>query len=64
MYRQLLCPLSQGGTDGLIVSNTTVSRPSTLKGGLKLERGGLSGEPLKDLATETIRDMYSLTGGW
>ncbi len=49
--------------DGLIVSNTTVSRPSTLVNSHRVERGGLSGEPLRELATQTISDMYSLTQG-
>lgn len=48
--------------DGLIISNTTLQRP-TLRDGNKQESGGLSGAPLKDLATETVRDMYQLTNG-
>lgn len=54
----------QGGVDGLIVSNTTVSRPASLKNHThSQEKGGLSGLPLRDMATETISDMYLLTGG-
>eukprot|EP00752_Nemacystus_decipiens_P001319 g1309.t1 len=49
--------------DGLIVSNTTISRPSHLRSDSKGEAGGLSGRPLTKLATETIRDMYRLTKG-
>jgi dihydroorotate dehydrogenase len=49
--------------DGLIVSNTTISRPDTLRSANKDELGGLSGEPLKNIATNTIRDMYRLTKG-
>ncbi|CAM9323689.1 unnamed protein product [Ascophyllum nodosum] len=49
--------------DGLVVSNTTVSRPSGLRSPHKKEGGGLSGSPLKSLATDTIRDMYRLTHG-
>ena len=49
--------------DGLIVSNTTVSRPSTLQSFRKSETGGLSGAPLKSLATDTVKDMYRLTNG-
>ncbi|PIK39266.1 hypothetical protein BSL78_23889 [Apostichopus japonicus] len=49
--------------DGLIISNTTVSRPSSLKSPEKKETGGLSGQPLKELSTQTIRDMYLLTKG-
>ncbi|XP_064118696.1 dihydroorotate dehydrogenase (quinone), mitochondrial-like isoform X2 [Macrobrachium nipponense] len=48
---------------GLIISNTTVTRPSTLQCEEKKEVGGLSGEPLKSLATNTIRDIYHLTDG-
>ncbi|XP_068595954.1 dihydroorotate dehydrogenase (quinone), mitochondrial [Brachionichthys hirsutus] len=51
------------GVDGLMVSNTTVSRPETLQDPNKVELGGLSGRPLKDLATDTVREMYSLTKG-
>ncbi|XP_068173168.1 dihydroorotate dehydrogenase (quinone), mitochondrial isoform X2 [Antennarius striatus] len=51
------------GVDGLMVSNTTVSRPETLQDPNKCEVGGLSGQPLKDLSTNTVREMYSLTKG-
>ncbi|XP_029310236.1 dihydroorotate dehydrogenase (quinone), mitochondrial isoform X1 [Cottoperca gobio] len=49
--------------DGLMVSNTTVSRPETLQDSHKSEVGGLSGQPLKDLSTSTVREMYNLTKG-
>lgn len=58
-----LISYSQARVDGLIISNTTVSRPSTLKSAKKEEAGGLSGQPLKDLSTKTIKDMYKLTQG-
>lgn len=48
--------------DGIIVSNTTTSRPDGL-GDLKDETGGLSGDPLKKMSTDLIRDMYKLTNG-
>lgn len=51
------------GIDGLIVSNTTISRPEDLKSNLKSEAGGLSGKPLRALSTKCVREMYSLTGG-
>lgn len=51
------------GIDGLIVTNTTVSRPASLQGALRSETGGLSGRPLRDLSTQTIREMYALTQG-
>ncbi|WP_291181027.1 quinone-dependent dihydroorotate dehydrogenase [Erythrobacter sp.] len=46
----------------LIVSNTTVSRPA-LKSGHAGETGGLSGEPLRDLAQQRLRDFRAATGG-
>ncbi|XP_073440640.1 dihydroorotate dehydrogenase (quinone), mitochondrial isoform X1 [Dendrobates tinctorius] len=51
------------GIEGLIVTNTTVSRPSTLKDPCSIEAGGLSGAPLRDLSTQTIKEMYALTSG-
>ena len=51
------------GIDGLIVSNTTVTRSSDLISSNKVEVGGLSGQPLKALSTQTIKDMYKLTAG-
>jgi dihydroorotate dehydrogenase len=47
--------------DALIISNTTVSRPSlhSAKAG---EAGGLSGAPLKALALERLRDFRKATG--
>lgn len=50
------------GIDGLVVSNTTVSRPASLQSRHAHEAGGLSGLPLRDLATQTIHDLYRLTG--
>ncbi|XP_033122811.1 dihydroorotate dehydrogenase (quinone), mitochondrial-like [Anneissia japonica] len=49
--------------DGLIVSNTTITRPSHLKSTLKNEAGGLSGKPVRELSTDAIREMYKLTDG-
>ncbi|XP_076142914.1 dihydroorotate dehydrogenase (quinone), mitochondrial isoform X1 [Alosa pseudoharengus] len=49
--------------DGIIVSNTTVSRPESLRDSSSKEAGGLSGQPLKTMATEVVRDMYRMTEG-
>jgi dihydroorotate dehydrogenase len=51
-----------GKLDGLIVSNTTISRPP-LHSKHRGEAGGLSGAPLKALALERLRDFRSATGG-
>jgi dihydroorotate dehydrogenase len=43
--------------DGLIVSNTTISRPETLRSPMRGETGGLSGAPLMPLSTEVLRQV-------
>jgi dihydroorotate dehydrogenase len=48
--------------DGLIVANTTVSRPP-LRSRHASEAGGLSGAPLKPLALEALRQFRSASGG-
>ncbi len=49
--------------DGLIISNTTVSRPKGLKSLKKTESGGLSGQPLFDPSTRLLAKAYRLSGG-
>ena len=49
--------------DGLIISNSTVERLSTLKSALKNEIGGLSGKPLFLQSTLMLKKMYTLTKG-
>jgi dihydroorotate dehydrogenase len=44
--------------DGLIVSNTTVSRPDSLTSAATGETGGLSGRPLMDLSTRMLRRFH------
>jgi dihydroorotate dehydrogenase len=53
----------ESGIDGLIVGNTTVSRPSDIPEALAKEAGGLSGKPLFELSTQVLATMYKLTGG-
>jgi dihydroorotate dehydrogenase len=48
--------------DALIVSNTTISRPA-LRSPHAGESGGLSGEPLRDLALQRLRDFRKASGG-
>jgi dihydroorotate dehydrogenase len=43
------------GIDGIIVGNTTLSRPPSLRSARRGEAGGLSGAPLTALATEVLR---------
>jgi dihydroorotate dehydrogenase len=51
------------GIDGLVVSNTTVTRPPGLPEALAREAGGLSGPPLMEASTRLLARMYRLTGG-
>jgi dihydroorotate dehydrogenase len=48
--------------DALIVANTTISRPQ-LKSVYSSEPGGLSGDPLKPLALDALRQFRSAAGG-
>ena len=50
------------GLGALIVSNTTITRPA-LRSRHAGETGGLSGEPLRDLAHQRLRDFRSASGG-
>ena len=51
------------GVDGLIVSNTTISRPSFLRSPHRAEAGGLSGRPLFDLSTRLLARAFLAIGG-
>lgn len=44
--------------DGMIVSNTTLARPSSLASALAKEPGGLSGAPLFDLSTSMLAATF------
>lgn len=51
------------GIDGLIVGNTTVTRPSGLRSVHAAEEGGLSGKPLQPISHGCLYDMYRFTDG-
>ena len=51
------------GVDGLIVGNTTVARPQTLKSPHRSAPGGLSGRPLLGPSTTCLAAMYRATRG-
>lgn len=48
--------------DGLIVGNTTVARPASLRSALAAEAGGLSGRPLMAPSTAVLRDFRERLG--
>ena len=49
--------------DGLLIGNTTTTRPSHLKSRARDETGGLSGRPLFDRSTSLLADMYRRVQG-
>ncbi len=53
----------KSGIDGLIVTNTTVERPQSLKSAFKGEGGGLSGRPLLAPSTRVLQEMFAATAG-
>jgi dihydroorotate dehydrogenase len=51
------------GVDGLIVSNTTLARPVSLRSPFREEAGGLSGAPLREPATRKLREFAEAAAG-
>ena len=51
------------GLDGLVIGNTTLARPTTLRSRHRTESGGLSGRPLFGRSTEVLADFRRLTQG-
>ena len=51
------------GFDGVIVGNTTLSRPDDLKSGHRGEAGGLSGAPLMSLSTRVLGEFHAAARG-
>lgn len=49
--------------DGLIISNTTITRPGIVEVKPEWQTGGLSGKPLMPLATRTLAEVARLTQG-
>lgn len=49
--------------DGLVISNTTISRPNSLRSGNAGEAGGLSGAPLFELSTAVQREFALILKG-
>ena len=51
------------GLAGLIVSNTTLARPNSLRSHLRAESGGLSGAPLMALSTRLLAEFHAAAVG-
>ena len=52
----------EAGADGIVATNTTLSRPSSLDSKRAVEDGGLSGRPLFALSLETVRRTRGIVG--
>ena len=50
------------GLNGIVVSNTTISRPDELRSRHRGQTGGLSGAPLMTLSTRTLRRFHEANG--
>jgi dihydroorotate dehydrogenase len=62
LLAQLVEVLLEAKIDGIIVANTTVERPASLRGDASM-RGGLSGLPLFERSTAMLAQVAHLTGG-
>jgi dihydroorotate dehydrogenase len=51
------------GIDGMVIANTTITRPPGLKSRAAREQGGLSGKPLFAPSTALLGEVYRLTDG-
>lgn len=54
---------SAHGVNGLIVGNTTLQRPDSLRSPWRGEAGGLSGPPLLGLSTQVLARAHALAAG-
>lgn len=61
--QDIAAAIMETGVDGLIISNTTITRPVGLKGRDRDQAGGLSGVPLFPLTASLVGEMYRLTQG-
>jgi dihydroorotate dehydrogenase len=60
---EIVAAVRRHGVDGVVVSNTTVSRPEGLRSPRRGEAGGLSGAPLLDLSTRVLRAFRAADAG-
>jgi dihydroorotate dehydrogenase len=58
---EALAVVAELDLDGVIATNTTTSRPASLRSANAEESGGLSGKPIEDDATEMIRFIAQRT---
>lgn len=59
---KLACLLVELKVSGVIITNTTLARPPSLKSKYAKEEGGLSGAPLCEWAAQVVRIIYKEVG--
>jgi dihydroorotate dehydrogenase len=62
-YDDIINIAYKNNIDGLIISNTSIERPSNLTSRFCSESGGLSGKPLKNKSNEVLRRIAAKTQG-
>ena len=62
-YSKIINIVQKNKIDGLIVTNTSISRPKVLKSYHKNQSGGLSGAPIKRQSNKVLRFMSKETQG-
>ena len=60
-YSMILNLVGKYDIDGIIATNTSLSRPKNLQDLNKKREGGLSGAPIKDLSDKVLRFLYQET---
>ena len=60
--KQIIDMLITLNIDGVIATNTTITRPSSLRGKAIKEAGGLSGEPVFEPSTQVVKTIYQHVG--
>lgn len=61
--QELAETLVQARVDGIILTNTTLDRPSDLPSSFAQQKGGLSGRLLKEKSNAVLKNFYQLTQG-
>jgi dihydroorotate dehydrogenase len=49
--------------DGMVIANTTATRPAGLKSPLREERGGLSGPPVREMSRRLLGEVFQAAKG-
>ena len=62
-YDNIINVVYKNNIDGLIISNTSIERPSGLQSRFSSEKGGLSGKPIKDKSNQILKDIATKTKG-